>query len=250
MKLSKEQNIQEGQYEFPYHYIPSADGEGFSQTKTLRWGYEYMAYLDFVLDLLAQHRFDSLLDVGCGDGRLLFELDKKFKNKKLAGIDYSARSIAFAKAFNPNIKFLVGNITKDPLTEEKYDAVTLIEVLEHIAPESAPGFLVKLAGYLKPGGMLLLTVPSKNIPLNAKHYRHFGTKDLLAALEPYFEVREFHFLNKISPLEKVIRRILDNRLFALKQKNVTAFLYKFYKEKLLAASEGDAKRICVVARKR
>ena len=47
--LSAEQAVQEAEYEFPYHYIPRLEGGNFSQVRKLRWGYEYLSYLRFVL---------------------------------------------------------------------------------------------------------------------------------------------------------------------------------------------------------
>jgi methylase of polypeptide subunit release factors len=96
-KLSDQQIIQENSYEYPYHYIPIWNGITFSQTHTLWWGYEYISYLHYVLDKVSQMDFESLLDVGCGDGRFLFELSRRFSSKRLSGIDYSKRAIDFAR---------------------------------------------------------------------------------------------------------------------------------------------------------
>src|SRR3954449_3553400 len=72
------QTIQESEYEFPYHYIPTLVNGNFSQVRKLRWGYEYLSYLRFVLSTLEKLQFNSLLDVGCGEGRFLSEVAKRF----------------------------------------------------------------------------------------------------------------------------------------------------------------------------
>lgn len=56
----------------------------FSQVRNLSWGYEYLSYLNFVLEKASQIGFKSLLDVGCGDGRLLYELRQRFSDTQLA----------------------------------------------------------------------------------------------------------------------------------------------------------------------
>ncbi len=45
----------------------------FSQLRHWSWGYRYLGRLQVVFDLLDGLEFDSLLDVGCGDGRFLRE---------------------------------------------------------------------------------------------------------------------------------------------------------------------------------
>src|SRR4051812_16394470 len=83
--------IQEAEYEFPYHYIPQLENGNFSQVRKLRWGYEYLSYLRFILAQLEKLEFASLLDVGCGEGRFLSEVSKRFPDKNLKGVDRSQR---------------------------------------------------------------------------------------------------------------------------------------------------------------
>ena len=58
----------------------------------------------------------SLIDVGCGDGRLIYEAIGYKKFSKLVGVDYSDKAISFAKIINNNCKFyridLTTNISK------------------------------------------------------------------------------------------------------------------------------------------
>src|ERR1051325_285897 len=91
-RLTPQQTIQDTQYQFPYHYIPTLENGNFSQVRKLRWGYEYLSYLRFVLSTLEEIQFESVLDVGCGEGRFLWEVSKCFSDKRLVGIDLSARA--------------------------------------------------------------------------------------------------------------------------------------------------------------
>src|SRR5437870_12131964 len=94
--LSAKQAVQEAEYEFPYHCSPRLEGGNYSQVRKLRWGYEYLSYLRFVLTRLERVEFDSLLDVGCGEGRFLREVSKRFEGKRLLGVDFSARAVEYA----------------------------------------------------------------------------------------------------------------------------------------------------------
>ena len=39
--LDEKQLLQEGEYEYPYHYIPTWGSGGFSQTRFWSWGFRY-----------------------------------------------------------------------------------------------------------------------------------------------------------------------------------------------------------------
>jgi len=151
------QTKQEGQYSFPYHHIPSLKKGRFSQTRTLLWGYAYISYLETVLDYIEKVPVASLLDIGCGDGKFLYEARKRFPDMALSGNDYSERAIAFAKAFNFGNNVYLSTRTAKEISREKglFDVVTAIEVLEHIPPQEidsfSKSFAAASAGGLAPG---------------------------------------------------------------------------------------------------
>ncbi|MDY7009644.1 MAG: class I SAM-dependent methyltransferase [Planctomycetota bacterium] len=247
--LSKEQREQEDDYVFPYHYIPSLAGGDFSSVRVHRWGYQYMAYLEFVIEKISGMDFGSLLDVGCGDGRLLHELKLRFGDKRLAGLDMSEQALRFAGAFNPGIQFICGDITDPAVMEGKFDVITLIETLEHIKPSDVPTFVEALAGRLADDGVIVITVPSRNIRPTRKHYQHFDLESLRQTVRPHLVVAEHFFLNKSSFADKVLRRLLVNKLFILNNRRLRNLIYRTYRRFLLNAREGNAGRICILCRK-
>ena len=247
-RLSPQQIIQDTQYQFPYHYIPTLENGNFSQVRKLRWGYEYLSYLRFVLATLKQIEFKSLLDVGCGEGRFLWEVSKCFSDKRLAGIDLSERAVQYAKLLNPEIEFLCGDIAERTSGDEKFDVITLIETLEHVPPDRMAGFVDALRRLLKTDGTLLVSVPSQNLSLNRKHYQHFSLSSLDATLRPSFEITQHHFLNRISRWDRLLKLALTNRYFILNEPRLLNALYRCYETNLLHASELNGKRICVVCR--
>lgn len=248
-KLSKVQKIQESSYQFPYHYIPSYDNQNFSQVRNLSWGYEYLSYLHFVLNCLWSIDFNSLLDVGCGDGRFLFEVSRYFPDKNLVGIDFSERAIKYATALSPNVKYICGDITNKTLTDDKFDVAILIEALEHIPPKQINDFLQGIHFYLRDSGVFIITVPSKNIPVHKKHYQHFDIESLKEVISPFFEIEKTYFLNKISFKVTIINKIFSNRYFILNNKKILNFIYNYYNDKLLHANNFNSRRICLICRK-
>lgn len=246
--LSAEQAVQEAAYEFPYHYLPRLEGGNFSQVRKLRWGYEYLSYLRFVLARLERVEFDSLLDVGCGEGRFLREVSKRFSGKRLLGVDFSARAIEYARLLNPGLDFLRADIARGAESSERFDVVTLIETLEHVPPVELGEFVSGLRRRTNDGGTLVVSVPSTNIKMSAKHYQHFDLRSLASALAPHFRVEEHYYLNRISKWERLLSAALTNRYFILNERRLLNALFRRYERSLLAARESDCKRICVVCR--
>lgn len=69
---------------------------------------------------------ESIIDIGCGNGFLSYDIVNNVKNIKLYGIDLNKSNIEFAKKNfqHPNLKFIVGNALTD-LPDEKFDVVVL-----------------------------------------------------------------------------------------------------------------------------
>jgi len=86
-------------------------------------------YHQFFIDNISPE--DKVLDIGCGNGALTFEVAKKAK--KVVGIDLDKKNIKIAKEKHqaPNIEYLVGDATKN-LPNQKFDVIILSNVLEHI----------------------------------------------------------------------------------------------------------------------
>lgn len=235
--MSRE-DIQEGEYEFPYHHIPTH--APFTQSRLLFWGYEYEAYLEKILETLKGIGFKSLIDIGCGDGRLLAELSKD-PEVRLVGTDFSEKALAFARAFSPSVTF-----QRDIPSGETFDAFTLIEVLEHIPPEEIPSFLATLQKSLGAGGKGIITVPSVAVPVNRKHYQHFSEESLKKTLAPYFTVESVAHLNAFPLGTKIISRLLSNRFFILNYVPLRDALYRLYKKRYLSADPGKGSRLMAI----
>ena len=70
----------------------------------------------FLIRLLKNEKINknsSLIDVGCSNGELLFNIEKNFKNLNLVGVDVDSKLLLKAKKMcSPNIDFKKGNISK------------------------------------------------------------------------------------------------------------------------------------------
>ena len=245
--MDEKQTIQEVQYEFPYHHLCSL-GKDFSLHKYLYWGCEYASYLEYVIDKIREHKNgNSILDIGCGDGKLLNELSRIFSTDRIIGIDYSPRAAAIARYFNPTLDIHAGDVANQRVSNVA-DVVTLVEVLEHIPIDEVFAFVKGIRNHIKKDGVLILTVPSTNVPTNKKHFQHFDRQTIEEALSPFFTIHTCTYLNKVGFLSRLIQIMLCNRYFLLNHAALKQILYRIYQRHCTVASSQEGARLCVVAK--
>jgi SAM-dependent methyltransferase len=81
-------------------------------------------------------KFQSVLDVGCGQGSLLAELKREFPHINPSGVDVSTSAIELAHQLVPDGDFRVLDIARTSVNA-KYDLIICSEVLEHIPDDVA-----------------------------------------------------------------------------------------------------------------
>jgi SAM-dependent methyltransferase len=89
-----------------------------------------------IMDMIRSLKFDSVLDVGCGQGSLLADLRSKFPQVRLNGIDISRSAVELARVKMPNGRYWVLDVSTGHIPE-KFDLVVCSEVLEHIPDDIA-----------------------------------------------------------------------------------------------------------------
>jgi len=90
------------------------------------------SFLGAIDDLLQNVNFQNVLEVGCGEGYILSQLEERDKNTKIYGsdIDYHISKKAREKARDCSI--FVSDATHIPLPDNGIDLILGIEMLEHI----------------------------------------------------------------------------------------------------------------------
>lgn len=133
-----------------------------------------------VLGLLRGIRPTSLLDVGSGRGAFLFPFLREFPDTPVTAVELLPHRVELLQAVAAGgverLTALRQDICGWDLPDGSFDAVTLLEVLEHIPQvERAVETAVRLARRY-----VVVTVPSK--PDNNPEHIHLLTKDRLTAL--------------------------------------------------------------------
>ena len=180
--------------------------------------------LSFILDSLAPvignpagggHALGGiqLLDVGCGGGILSEPMARL--GAKVTGIDASEANISVARdhAQQMNLKINYQNQALEELhnTGQKFEVVTAMEVLEHVADKAI--FLETLSLVLKPGGSLFLSTFNKTLKSYAAAI--VGAEYLFRLLP-----RGTHQWEKFTPPSKIIQSLLTHGLEPLQIRGV------------------------------
>lgn len=241
---------QESLYRFPYHYLPQLDESGrFSRFMALSWGFGYLCCLFNAAEEILAEAPANILDVGCGDGRLLSLLVRR-TDAALTGIDNSERAIALARTLNPGQNFIAGGIER---VNEKFDCVTCLDVLEHIADAEAAGFIDRLCHLVRPGGRLIVGVPSFNRPFSSKHYRHYTEQallDQLAAETRGLTVEKIgHVFRGSDRLFRFYSRLTCNRWWFIGCHYVETVVWRYVWKKLRHAGPATGHQILVTLRR-
>lgn len=111
---------------------------------------------------ISPHR-GKALDFGCGAGRLSHGLARHFD--AVVGVDISEPMLAEARRLNRDtgqVTFLHNDATDLAMLDSaSFDLVYTDLVLQHLPPPLARGYLDELLRVLRPGGALVLGIPSR-----------------------------------------------------------------------------------------
>lgn len=100
-----------------------------------------------------------ILDVGCGRGYAMQDL-AELGYRNVIGIDTDAGQVAFARGQGLAVALVNDSAVHLAAHPARYAAILLMDVLEHVPRNRQPDFLRALANALRPGGVLICTVPN------------------------------------------------------------------------------------------
>lgn len=145
-----------------------------------------------------------VIDLGCGEGRLLARLVRNKQLERITGVDVSHRALEIARArlapdglidrlparLQERITLFQGSLTYRDERFSGYDAACAIEVVEHIDPSRLPAFERVLFALARPH-TVIVTTPNRdynarfaNLPagrLRHRDHRFEWTRDEFAA---------------------------------------------------------------------
>lgn len=147
----------------------------------------FVARREIIFEILRRYvprnHHKLVLEIGCGTGGNLRYLQGHYR---VTGVDISPEAVSFARE-RLGCPVLEGDFREIyPETFADVDVVLLADVLEHI--EDDRGFLSDILSRIRPGGIILLTVPAHDFLWSKHdvvlgHVRRYSRKQLMAVCE-------------------------------------------------------------------
>lgn len=166
-----------------------------------------------------------VLDIACGSGygsELLSRVAKQ-----VIGVDINMNALEYAKKHHQqsNIEFKQGDLNaKLDLPDNYFDVATCFETLEHV--EGQHNGLSELRRVLKPGGLLIISTPDKNIMSkggeveNQFHVKELTKDEFVSKIDSLFKLREFFGQNRFRPSGsgRILKSMRELRRFSALRK--------------------------------
>ena len=131
------------------HFCRKAFGEDFSQD-----GFSDVSQVDRIIPFIPKDKKVHILDIGCGNGKLLGYLQKK-TGANIYGFDYSGNAIKTAKElYKKDSEFTQGCIGEVDYPEDKFDVITSMDTM-YFAPDMS-AFVDQIMKWLKKGGVFFV----------------------------------------------------------------------------------------------
>lgn len=137
---------------YPPNYWSSSSGKNGNNLENLYRKLVLLHHILYIKKFLKKG--DFILDIGCGDGIFLNQLNKKniYKAFGLEGFNKNVRE--------ENFKLISKKIEESLNLDLKFDVITAFHVLEHL--KNPDTLLKKVKELLKPSGKFVFQIPNTN----------------------------------------------------------------------------------------
>jgi 2-polyprenyl-3-methyl-5-hydroxy-6-metoxy-1,4-benzoquinol methylase len=174
---------------------------------------EHLDRYNFALQFLSGQ--EVVVDAACGSGYGSEILSKKAK--KVVGLEISDHALSYAKKhhWRPNIEFQKADLNqKIELPNAFCNVIVSFETLEHLTNQEM--ILSEFRRILKPGGMLVISTPDRNLISgglksdNPFHLKELTKEEFISLLGKFFVLEEFYGQGEVKELpwwKKIIKSL-------------------------------------------
>jgi len=215
----------------------------FNKSSSIFWDFLEKRFVKEVIFRYSTHRFiRSVLDIGCGTGRLILFLSNILPRAEMFGGDISNEMLSLlkikAKKANKKITLLNLNIL-DIKSKRKFDLITAFRVIFHFENYNPP--IAEVSKIINPGGLFIFDINNKYSLLRPIAQRHNKLKKIgaptyyfsLSRLKKDVRKHGFDFVRafpiKSCPIAGVLSSISPRFAFFIERLfSLTPFYYFAY----------------------
>ncbi len=130
--------------------------------------------------------FRSVLEFGCGFGRMLTHMTRLMSQAKFSGCEAVIHNVEYCQRKFPSINFCqTGATPPSSFADEEFDLIYSYSVFTHLSEENHIAWLGEMARLLKPGGVMLHSTKSYEFVRRANF---FSPESLVKyGIEPPFD---------------------------------------------------------------
>ena len=163
---------------------------------------------DYIITVIEKNRSREepikLLDVGCGPGELLAQLENKFDNIEMTGLDFSKGMLEVSKSRNQKAIHLKMDVAELDRLENKFD----IMVCTHSLPyyKEPLKFIKDLHGILEDDGKIYMGFASGNslydkmllnmVKLTTGPANYLSDEKYKNLIDPYFQIEKVKIIKE------------------------------------------------------
>ena len=164
----------------------------------------------------------EVLEVGCGTGVVLAQLERLFPNGRIIGMDLFDEGLKFARQrFKGTL--IQGDVFQHSFGKS-FDLIGAFDVIEHLDEDEK--ILRRFHEQLRPGGHLVITVPAHQSLWSyfdevAHHRRRYAVRDLEWKLADagFCGIYVTQFMSALFPLMWIKRRLVGEKARNLSEAN-------------------------------
>jgi len=139
----------------------------------------------------------SILDVGCGDGKITEAISKQASDATMMGVDLSPAMVELARSTYPSLTFETADASILNLGKT-FDSIVCLSCLHWVRKPAQA--INRMAAHLNPGGsLLLLTFPQESV-----YYQVFEDALIDPCFEPFSETTAAKTLLTIDQLREAL----------------------------------------------
>jgi len=148
------------------------------------YNHTFRAAIDTFVSQSRINEAQKVLDIGCGWGRIIIGLLKRFPNLEISGIDISEEAISRAPTLIEqetgvsSVDLRIGTAEELPFADNSFDCIISTRAFQYI--QNPQGAMQEVTRVLKPHGRVTISVPNKYNPMRyfTYHTQLLTSRDL------------------------------------------------------------------------